>query len=82
MVRRTPNGFEQFTTWLYKAFWLFCTLAILYRVILYQNVLGIVIKSIQKFRIVPSLIHNFLDKSFEFMICQLSQRQQKYNRNL
>ena len=34
------------------------------------------------FWIVPSLMHNFPDKSFEFMICQLSQRQQKYNRNL
>ena len=48
MVRRTPNGFEQFTTWLHKAFLLFCTLAVLYRVILYQNILGIVIKSIRE----------------------------------
>ena len=39
MVRYTPNGFEQFMTWLHKAFLLFCTLTVLYRVISYQNVL-------------------------------------------
>lgn len=48
MVRRTPNGFEQFMAWLHKMLLLFCTLAVLYRVILYQNVLGIVIKSTQE----------------------------------
>ena len=48
MVRRTPNGFEPFMTWLHKAFLLFCTLTVLYRIILYQNVLGIVIKSVRE----------------------------------
>ena len=48
MVRYTPNGFEQFMTWLHKAFLLFCTLTVLYRVISYQNVFGIVIKSMQE----------------------------------
>ena len=48
MVRRTPNGFEQFMAWLHKAFLLFCKLAVSYRAILYQNILEIVIKSIQE----------------------------------
>ena len=48
MVRYTPNGFEQFMTWLHKAFLLFCTLTVLDRVISYQNVFGIVIKSMQE----------------------------------
>ena len=48
MVRYAPNGFEQFMTWLHKAFLLFCTLTVLYRVISYQNVFGIVIKSMQE----------------------------------
>ena len=49
MVRYTPNGFEQFMTWLHKAFLLFCTLTVLYRVISYQNVFGIVINLCRKF---------------------------------
>lgn len=34
MVRRTPNGFEQFIVWLYKMFLFFCALTVLCRVIL------------------------------------------------
>lgn len=43
MVRRTPNGFEQFMTSLHEAFWLFYALEVLYRIILSRNVHVIVI---------------------------------------
>ena len=46
MVRRTPNGFEQFMVWLHKMFLFFRALTVLYRVILYQNICLIVMKSI------------------------------------
>lgn len=45
MVRRTPNGFEQFMVWLHKMFLFFRALTVLYRVILYQNICLIVMKS-------------------------------------
>lgn len=43
MVRRTPNGFEQFVTSLHEAFLLFYALAVSYRIILSRNVHVIVI---------------------------------------
>ena len=43
MVRRTPNGFEQFLASLHEAFLLFYALAVLYRVIFSQNVHVIVV---------------------------------------
>lgn len=68
MVRRTPNGFEQFMTWLHKMFLLFCTLAVSDRVILYQNVLEIVIKSIREISDSSKPHAYFKDKSFESII--------------
>ena len=38
MVRRTPNGFEQFITSLHKAFLFFYLSTLLYSITLYQNV--------------------------------------------
>lgn len=61
MVRRTPNGFEQFVTSLHEAFLLFYALAVLYRVVFSQNVHVIVTcKNTEQAKGVVFFIHRAL----------------------
>ena len=72
MVRHTPNGFEHLTISLYKAFLLFWGLTVLYRVIFYQNIFGIVITSILEISDSSTPHAHFKDKLFESIISFLA----------